>query len=153
MQSTLSLASRLQNDFAQFHFKTGDDFYWSPGQKMIFYPLNGNPLLLLHELGHALLGHQGYSRDVQLLGLERDAWEYTKNYLSQRYNIEVDHAVIENALDTYREWLHSRSICPTCTSTGIQARENIYSCVVCFASWEVNEARLCGLKRRLLTPK
>ena len=153
MQSMLSLVSNLQNTFRQFDFRVGDTFYWSPTEKTIFYTPKGDPALLLHELGHALLGHQKYSRDIQLIELEREAWEYTRNHLSECFDITLNDSVIEDALDTYREWLHLRSTCPTCASTGLQIKEKTYSCPACFASWSVNEARICGLKRKLLPTK
>lgn len=151
MPSISSLANILRTDYPQFYFTQSDDFHWASAKQTISYRSDGEAGFLLHELGHALLGHKEYTRDVQLIELEQEAWAYAKGHLSSRYGISMNEELIEEALNSYRDWLHARSTCPTCTSTGIQTKEKIYSCMVCFATWEVNEARLCRLKRRLLT--
>jgi|SRR6266542_3048623 len=150
MESTHSLASLLQEHYPEFHFQPGETFRWSPDSQTIFY--EGNDLsALLHELAHAILGHQHYLKDMELIEMERDAWEHAKSKLSPRYSITIEDEIIEAALDSYRDWLHARSSCTTCGSTGIQTTANIYRCIACKTSWRVNEARICALRRYTLT--
>ena len=102
--------------------------------------------LIFHELGHALLGHSDYQKDVALLGLESDAWEKGLE-VALANNVLIEDSFVQEHLDTYRDWMHARSTCPTCGATGFQASRSEYSCPACFQKWRVNEARACGLKR------
>ncbi len=148
MRSITSLASRLQADFPQFAFVASDGFRWSPKMQTVFYDeASGDQAALLHELAHALLGHEGYTRDVALLELERDAWAHAQEVLAGTYDIIIDADQTEDALDTYRDWLHARSLCPGCHATGIQVKQNEYKCIVCMTRWRVNDARACALRR------
>lgn len=151
MLSTSLPIKRLKHDYPQWHFSPGKDFYWSPTKQTVYYMADGHPAFLLHELAHAILHHSDYRRDVDLLGYERDAWEYAKNTLSPRYHSPIQDDLIEEALDTYREWLHLRSQCPNCQATGIQIKSMVYKCVACVSSWRVNEARTCRLQRHLIS--
>ncbi|HMQ96212.1 MAG TPA: hypothetical protein PKD19_03245 [Candidatus Saccharibacteria bacterium] len=101
---------------------------------------------MLHELGHGLLNHQSYSRDIELLGYERDAWEEAKK-IATNYTVELQQNDIEKHLDSYRDWLHSRSTCPACESSGLQTAKYRYTCLACKHIWRVNEARTCALRR------
>lgn len=102
---------------------------------------------LLHELSHALLHHKTYERDIELIGLERDAWEYTKTTLADHYTVVIPEDFVQSSLDSYRDWLHARSTCPTCTATGLEITKNAYRCPVCGGEWKVNDARIYGLRR------
>ena len=101
---------------------------------------------VLHEVGHALLDHQIYSRDIELLGMERDAWQRAE-VVAADLDLTIPDDVIQTHLDTYRDWLHARSLCPDCTQTGIQIDSAQYECPHCHATWRVNDARTCGLRR------
>lgn len=79
--------------------------------------------------------------------MERDAWNRAKTQLGPQYAVDIKDSAIEQALDSYRDWLHARSTCPNCTATGFQTKKQHYSCLACGEKWRVNEARLCGLKR------
>lgn len=148
MPSTPSLRKQLTIDHPTLTFVDGTDYHWSPTQQSITvnasYP--DNPALL-HELAHALLNHTDYSRDIHLLAMERDAWSYATHTLAPRYNVTIDDDTVEDALDTYRDWLHARSRCPSCTATGIQSQRHQYKCIACGTSWQVNDARSCALRR------
>lgn len=153
MHSTNSLISQLKADFPDLSFQDADEFRWSPEYQTIFVDKkeeNGN-LFILHELSHAILDHRHYSHDIDLIKLERDAWEYTQHTLSAVYSIELNAAIIQANLDTYRDWLHARSTCPSCQATGLQVRRQQYRCLACGQRWKVNEARLCALRRYMLT--
>lgn len=148
MPSTTSLASRLAADFTQIHFVEGSDFHWSPTDKTISYiPVSQNTAALLHEVAHAILGHASYKRDVELLERERSAWTYAYRELSGRYEVPMSEDDIQQALDTYRDWLHARSTCPACEATGIQTKQSEYKCIACHTVWKVNDARICALRR------
>lgn len=151
MQKISSLVSSLASDFSGLSFKISDDFRWSPEEKTIYYDLDGAQYDLLHEVAHGLLGHSDYHRDIDLLKMERDAWTYARKELASRYKVTITEEHVEDALDSYRDWLHARSRCPHCSQTGIQTRENTYSCLGCDESWQANEARQCALRRYKLT--
>lgn len=147
-----NLLSQLRRDFPTLRFEKSDDFKWSSSQKTVFYAdINPkNQVVLLHETAHGVLEHSGYAYDIDLLKLERDAWEKAKD-IGQKYKISIDDNTVEEALDSYRDWLHARSLCPNCRQNGLQTGAAIYSCVICSQSWRVNEARVCGLRRRFIT--
>lgn len=122
---------------------------WEPLDRTIRYCEGCTDAELLHELGHALEGHSDYSRDIILLGLERDAWRRARA-IARTYGIVIDDDTIDHHLDTYRDWLHARSTCPVCDASGIQTAAKLYECLACRAKWSVNEARSCGLQRHQL---
>lgn len=102
---------------------------------------------LLHELSHAVLNHTKYLKDIGLLELERDAWECARNTLAPKYDLIIPEDTIQDSLDTYRDWLHARSICPQCHATGLQIKQREYRCISCATVWQVNDARFCALRR------
>ncbi len=143
-----SLLQTLQTDFPRITYCVGDDFHWSPSARTVYFRAKSTDMAtLLHETAHALLGHTSYNRDIDLVHLERDAWSKTVE-LGTRYGVNIDNETVETALDTYRDWLHARSLCPKCRQNGVQTAENTYTCVICSQKWIVNDARSCGLKRR-----
>ncbi|MEI6053738.1 MAG: hypothetical protein WCQ49_00020 [Candidatus Saccharibacteria bacterium] len=148
MPSTTSILQNLKNNYPQFDFKPSDTFYWSFSDKSIYYDKDNknDPLFLLHELSHAILGHNSYSQDIQLLVMERQAWDKTIE-LAKDYNIQIAEELIQLNLDSYRDWLHNRSKCPKCKENGIQINDKKYKCLVCGNTWLVNEARTCALRR------
>jgi len=149
------MIKRLRSDYPEYHFEPATGFWWSAAKKTIFYdPKTSNSdLFALHELSHALLEHSGYNRDIELLKLERDAWDYAKTTLAPHYGATIDGNIIQENLDTYREWLHARSLCPECETTGLQFRSNLYRCIACGHQWRANEAKLCALRRYSLQTK
>jgi hypothetical protein len=148
MPSITSLLPKLTADYPQFSFKKAALFQWSPTEMTVSYDLfhNHGVALLLHELSHGLLDHTDYTRDIELLSMEREAWVRAKE-VANNYNLLIDEEIIEAHLDTYRDWLHARSTCPACGATGHQVKKQVYHCVACQNDWRVNDARLCGLKR------
>lgn len=147
-----SIVNNIKRDFVKYSFFQASSFYWTASTKMITLgPLKSlhDVYLLLHEIAHAELGHTDYLYDVDLVRNEVAAWEHAKKILAPRYNLTVDTNAAEDALDTYRLWLHHRSLCPTCAQTGIQQNKNTYNCINCRCSWRVNEARLCNLRRKV----
>ena len=143
-----NLLKQLADDYPFFHFKEAAHFAWSAEKQTIFWS-SSDPAHLLHELGHALLGHAAFTHDIELLAMERDAWQKARE-LANHYGIAISADAIEDDLDTYREWLHARSSCPVCEVNGIQTAEHLYECIMCGAKWHVNDARICSLKRTLI---
>jgi hypothetical protein len=148
MQSTTSILANLKNKYPQFKFQSSDKFAWSPTEKIIYYNKASEnlPILLIHELSHALLDHNQYNRDIELIALEREAWDHTK-LIAPSYKINVDETIVQSNMDSYRDWLHARSTCPRCIATGIQNKDNAYNCSVCNNTWLANEAKNRSLRR------
>lgn len=149
MPSTHWTLEQLEADFPQFSFKTAEEFWWSAATDTIYINTREeyHREFALHELSHALLAHKGYERDIELLKLERDAWEYARTTLTAKYDTPIDEGIIQDNLDTYRHWLHARSTCAECDAIGLQIRDRLYRCISCSHEWRVNEARLCALRR------
>lgn len=148
MRVTLQLLTNLRRDFPAITFQSGDVFYWNPDRATVGYDesdTNG-AFQLFHELAHGLLNHQAFERDIELLAMERAAWTRARE-VARNYDISISDDVVEDALDSYRDWLHARSTCPQCDSSGIEADKHTYSCPACSHRWTVNDARRCGLKR------
>ncbi len=153
MAKTNSLARKLKSDFPEIRFEKSDDFYWSPTTKTVFVSelsTEEDELTLLHEVAHAVLNHQEYSRDIELLKIERQAWDYVKTKLASKYGVTYDEDHAETMIDSYRDWLHERSTCSHCLASGIQISDHTYRCLGCSYQWRVNDARRCGLKRYAL---
>lgn len=149
MPSTPSLLTRIKAAYPQFTFTHEATFHWAPDTHTISID-TASPdcnIFLLHELGHALLGHNQYIHDLDLLRMERDAWNYAVLQLADTYEVIIPEDDIQNNLDTYREWLHARSTCPSCQTTGLQLGSRLYSCLACGCRWKSNDARNCALRR------
>lgn len=146
-----SLLNNLKQALPDIIFAPGEVFRWSAAENTVFYEdiTPQNTPLLLHEAAHGVLGHSQYKYDIDLIKLEREAWSKAVE-LGEQFKITIDPETIEEALDTYRDWLHLRSTCPTCSNNGLQVETNTYACVVCHQKWHVNDARNCGLKRMKL---
>lgn len=153
MQSIALLLNSLRKEYPQFHFTDGAEFRWDPSSQTIFYKKSDDVASLLHELSHAILNHRSYIKDIELIEMERDAWHFTTTFLLGKYGMVIEEDAAEDALDTYREWLHARSTCPECSATGIQTRQNTYKCLACSTIWTVNDARICHLRRYVLNKK
>lgn len=149
MPSTLPLLKTLANDYPDLTLTAGEQFEWHPNETVIVYNQNDPSFeaRLLHEIGHYLLSHTSYDRDIDLVAMERDAWQAARITLGPTYSITISSDEIDADMDTYRDWLHSRSTCPYCESTGIQTSKKAYTCVTCRKTWKVNEARTCALRR------
>jgi hypothetical protein len=147
----------LKKILPDIEFIVGDKFFWSPGQKRITYLPeqleNDGRWALLHESGHALLNHHSYSNDYELIRMEVDAWEKAKEIaLSLKLEINEDH--IQECLDSYRDWLSRRSICPSCGIKALQEdQSSAYYCFNCHSCWQVSPSRFCRAYRSLKQEK
>ena len=137
---------QVQRDNTQFRFTLGSNDHWDAHGTVTYTP-DTTDCALLHELAHALLGHSGYHFDIDLLRLERKAWDHARRVLAPRYNVTITQDDSENALDTYRDWLHNRSLCPDCHLSGLQTSTRAYLCVACARTWRANPAKTCALRR------
>lgn len=149
-----SLIDKLTTDFPQFIFQNAHASRWSARENTVYYSdatSTHGQHELLHELGHALLGHDSYTHDVELLSIERQAWDKAIE-LAPSYGLSIDDDTVEEQLDTYRNWLHARSRCPNCHVAGFQRKTLDYSCALCGVNWRANEAKQCGLRRYVKTP-
>lgn len=140
------LLERLRADFPRFHFTLGTSDHWD-SHDTVYYTLETPDCALLHELAHALLGHASYRLDIDLLRLERAAWDYARHVLAPRYDLTLSRDDAEDSLDTYRDWLHNRSLCPDCHLSGLQSSDGDYRCVACGLAWHANAAKTCALRR------
>src|SRR5579872_2987754 len=110
-------------------FAEGDTFCWSPDTRVIrFKPQLDTPTgtwSLLHEAGHAVLNHNDYNSDIELILLEVAAWEQAKQ-LAQKLGLSIDEDHVQDCIDTYRDWLHQRSTCPRCGLVSLQMSSQQY---------------------------
>jgi len=150
------LVAQLTQDFPHIKLQAGSAFYWSPRAKTVFYNAEVQDafatLSLLHELGHGILEHKTFGTDFELLLLEVDAWREARK-LAKKYKIKIDYDHIEDSLDTYRDWLHERSHCPTCGVRTLQSDQHTYHCYNCEEEWHVSRSRFCRAYRRLSQQK
>lgn len=148
MAPIISLVSKLSNHYPFISFIEGEEYRWDPKNNSIHYNPKAEHAAeyLIHEVAHSILAHSTYDRDIQLIEMERDAWEKA-THLGLELAITIESDVIDDSLDTYRDWLHARSLCPDCQSTGVQTDKSTYKCLACSAKWRVNEARSCQLRR------
>ncbi len=149
------MIKQLNAKFPEFTFIEGDTFIWSPAELRIYYnqskmQTNKGQLTLLHEVGHAVLKHETYDHDIDLLKYELSAWEKAKE-LSSEFNVKVDQDFIENNLDSYRDWLKKRSTCPDCSFVNFQTSHSGYDCFNCGCSWRVPVSQICRIQRRKVT--
>lgn len=143
---------RLYADFADLNFVAGDTFSWDPKNVRICYKpalleADKGMWALLHEIGHAQLEHTDYNNDVELLHMEVAAWEKAQA-IGKDYSITIDNDYIQDALDSYRDWLHVRSTCPRCYERCLQATMHTYHCHNCDTEWHVTRSRLCRPYRK-----
>lgn len=154
------LLACLEQDLPELQFTAGTSFCWSPATRQVIYNKSflgsllrdskgsAGVFSLLHETGHALLGHTRYRLDFELLELEVAAWQRAK-LLAEDYGIAIDVDHIEDCLDSYRDWLYGRSICPSCTTKALQLDDQPeYRCYNCHASWKVTASRFCRPYRK-----
>jgi hypothetical protein len=139
--------------FPELNFKEGKAHAWDPVHRCITHT-RGESLEaisgLLHEIAHAILEHARFRHDIELLKMERDAWAKAIELAHDKFGINIDKDHAEDCLDSYRDWLYKRSLCPRCRLTGFQVELNSYSCPHCLIDWKVPTSRLCSVKRKIL---
>jgi hypothetical protein len=151
------LLASLNQAYPDLTFTPGKAFVWSPETREVFYKTNANNTRarwsLLHETGHALLGHSSYKADIELVKMEVAAWDKARE-IAKQFDIVIDEDHIQDCLDTYRDWLYRRSICPTCTSKCLQQSDmRHYRCYNCHTVWKVTPSRFARPYRSVSTAK
>ena len=145
------LLSKITGQLDKVSFQSSSDFHWDPVDKTIWYvedvlDSRHGQLLLIHEVGHALLGHQEFNSDIDLLKKEVLAWVEARQ-IAQTCQIGFDEELVEQCLNTYRQWIDKRSTCPECQQTGYQS-SGTYHCFNCNHRWRVSNSqttRVCRL--------
>ena len=124
--------AKIKSDYPDLKFLQGRKFAFRPPKTIVVGPLdkNDSSLLILHEIGHALSGHQTFKTEVGRLKMEVEAWEKARE-LCNIYGVEIDEELIESELDTYRNWLHQKSRCPLCGLTRFQTPDGVFHCPRC----------------------
>ncbi len=138
-EPTSSLLSSKNLDFLKDLISAYPEFTFRPGKKFSFRPpksihyLEDNDnfrFLLLHELAHALLGHFSFSTSLERLKIERDAWEKTRS-LCAEYKIPFDESLAEAELNTYRDWVHQKTLCKCCGLSCLELNSESLYCPFC----------------------
>ena len=80
------------------------------------------------EPARDIVAEQAY--EIQRLKMENEAWEKARE-LADGYSIDVNEDLIQDELDTYREWLHGKSKCRSCGLTCYQTTDGAYHCPRC----------------------
>jgi hypothetical protein len=141
------LLARIASDYPELSFIESAHFAWHAGKQHVSYQKDSKNIehgifALLHELGHAILAHNNYKYDIELVQLEGAAWDQAR-VLAEHYGVTLDENYIEDCLDTYRDWLHLRATCPNCFGRSLQASVSAYRCFNCQTEWSVSRSRLC----------
>ena len=124
------LLEKLRVDFPDLRFVPGRKFAFRFPKTVILGPHEPfSELLLLPEVSHAILEHKDFRTDVERLKMESLAWEEARK-LALRYEVEFDDEFAEGELDSYRDWLHKKSRCPSCGLTRFQDVDG-YHCPSC----------------------
>ena len=121
--------AKIKSDFPDIRFVSGKRFSFRPPKTVVVEP-DGEPLLLLHEIGHALIEKYDFKTEVGRLKIEVMAWEKARE-LASSYKVAIDEDLIETELDTYRDWLHQKSRCPKCGLTRFQTPDGTFYCPKC----------------------
>ncbi len=87
-------------------------------------------LLLLHELGHALLNHKDFPTVASRVKMESEAWSKAE-LLAKKYGVKYDNDFVQSKLDTYRALLDQKSRCPRCSLTRYQTKDQKWHCPRC----------------------
>ncbi len=146
---------QLLDEFPEITFVPGRFFMWSPHTKSITYDerrmsTNNGRLALLHEIGHARLGHRIYKYDMELLGMEMDAWDVARQ-LAPRFNVSINEDHIASTIATYDTWLTKRATCPDCSNFSLQRGRDSYGCFACGAKWQVNWRKDRQVRRTVIS--
>lgn len=125
------LLDELKRDFPELVFRDGKKFMFKPPKTVFFTTDEANfEMLILHEVAHAMLKHFDFKTNLERVRMENEAWEKAKE-LASRYSVVMDEDLIQNELDTYRDWLHKKSRCPKCGLTRFQTPDAKYHCPRC----------------------
>ncbi|MBQ6130088.1 hypothetical protein IJI72_00065 [Candidatus Saccharibacteria bacterium] len=127
----LAFLNKIITAFPDLVFKPNKKFTFRP-KKTIYYEIKNDhfPLLLLHETAHALLNHYSFDTSLERLTIERDAWEKTRS-LCKKFAQPFDEDFAEANLNTYRDWLHQKTLCKVCGLTCLEVSSTTLFCPFC----------------------
>lgn len=146
----------LLEAFSEYTYVPGSFFMWLPRQSSITYSekrlkTNSGRIGLLHEIGHARLGHLSYPKfDMALLTMEMDAWDFVRSHAAQ-YDLRVDERHISRCIASYDYWLSKRATCPDCANFSLQKGRSDFACFACGANWRVNDNKMRRVKRTVIS--
>lgn len=120
----------LEQDYPELRFREGKKFLFRPPKTIVLGSEKPFDLLLLHEVGHYLCGHVSFNTEPERLRCECEAWEKARE-LCDRYNVEYDEEIVQQELDSYRNWLDKKSRCPSCGLTRFQTPDGAFHCPRC----------------------
>jgi ribosomal protein L37AE/L43A len=146
MNSITNLLPTLQKDFPDIKFEAGENFSWWPRDQKIIYSTHQSVAdhgvwSLLHEVAHAILSHNNYTNDFDLLKMENLTWRQAR-ILGKKYGISIDADYVQDCLDSYRDWLHNRAKCPKCGVVSLQRKDGKYQCFNCLTTWRGSQMPL-----------
>ncbi len=146
-----NLLESVKIDFSHLRFEPGEHFVWQPAFNTVSYvddllETESGSWSLLHELGHARLGHKRYRDDLQLMMMEVQAWNEAIT-IARDYGIIIDEKHIDDCLESYRNWLHKRSRCIDCKTSSLQQDVVTYQCHNCQTKWTVPESKICKIRK------
>ena len=129
---------KIKSDFPKFRFVAGARFSFRPPRTIVVPDeedearddSGDTSLLLLHEMGHAIMGHRDFKTEVGRLKMEVEAWEKARE-LCDKYGVVFDEELVETELDSYRNYLHQKSRCPLCGLTRFQTPDGEFYCPKC----------------------
>ncbi len=146
-----TLITQLQQLYPKLGFEESNLFYYSASKNIIYHSIlnhEEDDWALLHEVGHSISNHETYNSDYSLLKMEVEAWEVAKT-IAQKLKIKIDDNHIQDCLDSYRDWIYKRSLCPICKTSSFQDNlNNNYLCINCNTRWKTNKSKLCRLYRK-----
>lgn len=131
-----NLIKKIASDYPELELSEGARFQFTPPNYLYYTTDEAEhpELLLLHELGHYLIGETDYSTDIELLEIEAKAWAKARE-LCNNYQLEYDDGFAEDHIDSYRDYLHFASLCNNCQLAGYQDDSGNYHCALCGATW------------------
>lgn len=143
--------NKVTADHSDIVFEPSDSFVWSPEQGVVRFieervSTDEGIWSLLHEVGHARLNHTTFRDDLELLIMEVAAWGEAKK-LADKYGVDIKQEHIDGCIDSYRDWLHSRSKCVECATHSLQTDNTTYRCYNCGTKWKVPASRMCMTRK------
>lgn len=149
--------SAVIKQFPNIDFMSAQRFVWSPKKQVVYYDnrrlkTQAGQIALLHEIGHALLKHQTYEYDIDLINMEVEAWDEARR-LAKQFKVSLNEEHINQCLETYRIWIYKRSRCPECSNISLQQTPTSYACFNCGSSWQVAQSKTVQPRRmNCITP-
>lgn len=126
------VVQKIINDFSDLNFYIGNKFMFRPPNNIFLDKkiVDNYALLLLHEIGHALSKHRDYKTYFKLLDMETEAWEKAE-ILASKYGVFYDENLVQEHLDTYRDFLYTKTTCLYCGNYCLEGKNGKLFCPFC----------------------